>query len=509
MPPEIDDVKPKNEPLPLIDLFSFHQGPTAMNDKSNGTANKPADKGSIDIPDPYGFHQGLNALSKSLIRGVETSDSRGAKGTASAGASKDADKSNMPEDVECKNGVCRQLTRAELAAKRARLAEEKGTAKDKGSGTANPGEAKEKNSGAGAGEAKPRGAADNVKRSADTIHVMPNPFEFHQGADKKPAQPAPSQTTDKTPAKPDPSPTLPPFDFHQGDKTPVQPGPVEPPRPFTPPSDVKPIPVPPPEPRPDARDKTPAPTDISDPNILGGKSSVVAAYERRQGARHAGNGNNLPPIDAIPGPNDLTPPVPGPRPNDLTPPPPGPRPNDLTPPPPGPRPSDLTPVPRPEPAPWVPPKIDDKPAIKPVDHREELISKLEPKYETSDVATAVKMAKDLGLPLAVHIGAEWCGYCVQMERNTWPSVEGTADRKGSMQGKVVVLHVDIDHARNLRGENAKLAQEILRDRGGSVPLLRVFKVDEQGGLTKTAENHGAINSKSGLEQFLIKGGVKR
>lgn len=489
MPPEIDDSKPKSEPMPLIDLFSFHQGPTAMNDKNAGTNNSSANKGSIEMPDPYGFHQGLNSLAKTLNKGVDVSEQKSAQGSSTAAESKD----KLPEDVECKNGVCRQLTPAELAAKRAL----QGTDKGKGTSTVSPADAKESKPGASTGEAKPIGAADTAKRSSEITHLLPNPFDFHQG-DKTPVKPAP-QPADKTPAKPDPS--LPPFDFHQGDKTPGKPGPAEP-KPFTPPADVTPIPVPPPEPRPDAHDKVPAPTDISDVNILGGKSSVVAAYERRQGARHAGNGNNLPPIDAIPGPKDLTPPVPGPRPNDLTPPAPGPRPSDFAP----------TPGPRPDVAPWVPPKIDDKPPVKPVDFRpdrDDLISKLEPKYETTDVATAVKMAKGTGLPLAVHIGASWCGYCVQMEQNTWPSVEGTGNRKGSMQGKVVVLHVDVDHARNLRGDNAKLANEILRDRGGSVPLLRVFKVDEQGKLTKTAENHGAINSKSGLENFLIKGGVKR
>ena len=211
-----------------------------------------------------------------------------------------------------------------------------------------------------------------------------------------------------------------------------------------------------------------------------GKSSIVEAYERRQGARHAGNGT-LPSIDPVPLPGDFSPPshLPGPRP-------------------------DLPP--------WTPSHTDVDPNYRPVDvrpDRTELISKLEPKYETSNVAKAVKMAEATGLPLAVHIGASWCGYCVQMEQNTWPSVEGSPNQHGSLQGKVVVLHMDVDQARNLQGESKHFADEILKNRGQSVPLLRVFKVDSSGHLTKTAENHGALNSRSALESFLVKGGVRK
>jgi thiol-disulfide isomerase/thioredoxin len=310
-----------------------------------------------------------------------------------------------------------------------------------------------------------------------------------------------------------------PFDFHQGDRTPgTMPAPFIPQVDFRPSApEVKP-PVP--------GDLTPRPQDrtrdIPSPSIPGasGKSPIVEAYERRQGARHAGL-NPLPAIDPIPGPSDLVPPSPGPRP-DLIPPSPGPRPNDWTPPSPGPGPGpapDLPPWtppkpdlnPRPDVAPWTPPRPDVRPDLRPDvrPDRTDLISKLEPKYETSDIATAVKMARDTGLPLAVHIGASWCGYCVQMEQDTWPLVEGTNNRRGSMQGKVVVLHMDVDQARYLQGEGKQYANEVLKNRGGSVPLLRVFKVDQSGQFTKTAENHGAINSRSSLEAFLERGGVQR
>ena len=250
------------------------------------------------------------------------------------------------------------------------------------------------------------------------------------------------------------------------------------------------------------------------------RSPIVDAYSQKQGARHAGD-HTLPLIDATPGRRDFVPPparpdlppTVGPRPDQPLPvrpqvqPAPGTRPDipQWTPPRPG-------TYPPPDVAPWTQPKPQIDQQVKPVDFRPDradIIATIEPKYETNDIAKAVKLAKDAGLPLAVHIGASWCGYCVQMERNTWPSVEGTNNSRGSLQGKVVVLHLDVDQAQSLRGEKQQLANEILRDRGGSVPLLRVFKIDDSGRLKRTAEHTGAISNKAALENFLIGGGVKR
>lgn len=303
--------------------------------------------------------------------------------------------------------------------------------------------------------------ASAQKPASQSANSRPNPFSYHQGE-----KPGPKP---ETPAKPEDEP-----------------------KPFVPPADVKPLPQ--------TEKEAPKPTDQTSENKNAnkeGKSPIVEAYERKQGARIAGNGNTLPAIDAIPGPNDLTPPAPGPNPN--------PQPNDFKPP-------WQQDKPKPDLPPWVAPDTKPDQPVKPVDYRpdpSDLISKLEPKYETKDVATAVKMAQETGLPLAVHIGAEWCGYCVQMERNTWPAVEGDGKTKGSMQGKVVVLHLDVDDQKGLRGESAKQAGEITKNRGSSIPILRVFKVDVGGKLTMTAENRGAINSKTQLENFLIKGGAKR
>lgn len=464
MPPEIDDSKSKTEPLPLIDFYSFHQGAFSMSDKNtNGNA---ASKDSIELTDPYGYHQGLNSLARALGNlGDDAKRSSDEQKGQPKDSKAESPGSAKPDNVECINGVCRILSPAELAAKKAREGS-RGEAKEKGIlGDLQIAEIKIKPpSNESSAEPKEKAPAQNeIKVPGDLSHLLPNPFTFHQG--------------DKTLPRP------------------AEPGPVisrpGEPAPFVPPKDVTPLPVPPtpspelpPEVKPLPADRIP--TIEIDPQFPpgSGKSPIVEAYERKQGARHAGSGT-LPPIDAIPLPSDLTPPVPVPGPQ---------------------------PGPKPDIAPWAPPKVDDKPEIKPVDFRpnpSDLISKLEPKYETSDVATAVKMAKETGLPLAVHVGASWCGYCVQMEQNTWPAVEGTGNQKGSLQGKVVVLHMDVDHARNLQGEDARLANEILKNRGSSVPILRVFKVDQSGNFTKTAENRGAINSKSGLENFLIKGGVQR
>lgn len=303
------------------------------------------------------------------------------------------------------------------------------------------------------------------------LDSRPNPFDYHQKGDAKPALPLPS--VDIKPNTPDSS-----------DKKPIEP------KPFVPPTDVKPLPAP------DGTDG--AYTLPFQPD----KSPIVQLYERKQGARQAGSGGALPPIDAIPNPSDLIRPVqptPGP---DLRP-----SPSPEVKPSPGPEP---WPRPNPKPPDLIPKPLDD---IKPTDYRpdppSDLINKLEPKYETSDVGKAVRMAKELGVPLAVHIGASWCHYCVEMERKTWPSVEGSASKQGSLQGKMVVLHLDVDQQRSLRGEDARLASELTKNRGTSVPIIRVFKVDSQGAITKTNENRGAINSQSKLEEFLVKGGVRK
>ncbi len=265
------------------------------------------------------------------------------------------------------------------------------------------------------------------------------------------------------------------FDWHQkGDGTPGKP------EPFNKPGTDQ---TQPPKPQDKITDQPPA----NIPDSKSGKSSIVEAYERRQGARNAGSGY-LPPIDAIP--NDLRPPSPGTNP--------GPGPSDLRPPSPGP---DLPP--------WTPPKDNN---VKPTDFTpkpNDQIENIKPKYETDEIGEAVRLAKETGLPLAVHIGASWCHYCVEMERNTWPAVEGSNGRKGSMQGKVVVLHLDVDDAKSLRGEDARYASEILKNRGSSIPIIRMFSVDQSGSFSKTNENRGAINSRSQLESFLIRGGAKR
>ncbi|GAI28351.1 unnamed protein product, partial [marine sediment metagenome] len=92
--------------------------------------------------------------------------------------------------------------------------------------------------------------------------------------------------------------------------------------------------------------------------------------------------------------------------------------------------------------------------------------------------------------------------------NVWPKVEGTALAKGSLQGQFVSLHLDIDKVAELKGEDAKLAAQIMKNSSGSVPELRVFKPDAQTGeLKMTKQSVGAL-SQTQLEKFLKDGGVE-
>lgn len=302
------------------------------------------------------------------------------------------------------------------------------------------------------------------KLAPTTIRRRPSPFaspKDDNASVPKPAIPVLAPEIAPKPPEVTPKPVLPPE---------ITPKPVLPP-------EVRPNPVLPAEIAPKPSDKladNPVPLPAKEPS----KSAIVEAYERKQGARQAGAGA-MPAIDPIP--NDVTPPTP-------------------------------RPVPRPDIAPWTPPKPEIDPRVKPEDQRpdrDKLISRLEPKYETHDVAKAVQLAKDTGLPLAVHIGAPDCIWCVRMEENVWPGVEGTRNQKGSMQGKVVVLHINTYDVPKLQGESRSRADEITKDLGGGIPVLRVFKVDESGKITKTAQNDGAIMKKTDLENFLIEGGARR
>src|SRR5262245_46134755 len=121
MPPEIDDSKPKNEPPPLIDFFSFHQG-AAKNEKTS-PGNTGGQK-SIELTDPFSYHQGLSALSKALDGQLVK---RAGQEQDPAGVVRD----KLPDNVECVDGKCRLLSPEEVKAKKAKETS-KGEAKDRG-----------------------------------------------------------------------------------------------------------------------------------------------------------------------------------------------------------------------------------------------------------------------------------------------------------------------------------------------------------------------------------------
>lgn len=241
-----------------------------------------------------------------------------------------------------------------------------------------------------------------------------------------------------------------PFKFHQNDKTPAGP------------SDRPALPVPP-------KDQPAQPAQPGDrttdnpvpPNIPGspvGKSPIVEAYERRQGARIAGS-NPLPPIDAIP--DNLRPPNPG---GDLRPPQPNPgRPWDA------PKPSDVTP--------WVPPRRD--PDVKPADFR--------PADNTPDPSDArVKHVNNMDqfeqevlnskVPVIVDFYATWCGPCKQLA----PNLEQTAKDYG---GKVKVIKIDAERASEIASKYSI----------GSYPTMITFKggqqVERMSGYRSTGQLH--------------------
>ena len=128
------------------------------------------------------------------------------------------------------------------------------------------------------------------------------------------------------------------------------------------------------------------------------------------------------------------------------------------------------------------------------------------RYETENILDAVKAAQTQGLPLVVQIGASWCPHCQAMEK-LWPNIEGSATSTGSMQGKAVFLHLDVDKAKKLTGPNAGLAQMIQEGVRG-FPTFKVFSIDNKNMITVNAFAVGEM-SQSQLEAVIIKGGAKK
>lgn len=238
----------------------------------------------------------------------------------------------------------------------------------------------------------------------------------------------------------------------------------------------------------------------------GGTRTAVQSYEQKQGGRIAGS-NVAPPIDFAPRtlPSNTVPgTIPDSRPN----------PTDANY---RPKPQDsFTPIQPGENRPFTPPQetkngpmvIPDA-NVKPAEYRpdsKEQLDKLQTRFETDNAAEAIKTAKELGVPLAVHIGATWCGPCQAMDKTVWPVIEGPAGKAGSLKGKVVTLHLDVDQMRELTGDAARAANSV----GSGVskmPTIRVFSVDGNGKLTQQVQKTGGM-SLDVLTNLLQQGGVR-
>lgn len=131
---------------------------------------------------------------------------------------------------------------------------------------------------------------------------------------------------------------------------------------------------------------------------------------------------------------------------------------------------------------------------------------LEKRYDTADVATALRTSKELGLPLVVHIGSTNCGPCRSMESKVWPEVEGDAEKKGSMEGKMVALHLNVDDLGQLNAKDQTLANWLQSGVTG-YPTIRVFQHDGKN-WTRTASDSGYMR-KEKLEGLIISGSKKR
>ncbi|MBX9569200.1 MAG: thioredoxin family protein [Candidatus Obscuribacterales bacterium] len=134
-----------------------------------------------------------------------------------------------------------------------------------------------------------------------------------------------------------------------------------------------------------------------------------------------------------------------------------------------------------------------------------LTEKLPKRFKNDKITDAFVLSMQTGLPLVVQVGQHWCSHCQNMESNVWPAVEGTAQNKGSMEGKAVFLHLDYDKSRNLEGDDAWLAQKLRADVSG-FPTYRVYKIGDTGSVQKIAESGGSM-SKADLEKFLRSAGV--
>lgn len=126
--------------------------------------------------------------------------------------------------------------------------------------------------------------------------------------------------------------------------------------------------------------------------------------------------------------------------------------------------------------------------------------KVEGRFETADLEQAVQTSKDKNIPFVVQVGASWCHFCQNMEKNIWPQVEG----KDGLPEKAVILHLDYDESASFDGKAAELAGK-LKEGVKGFPTLKIFNPGMEG--QALVEHSGAL-SVDKLKDFLKSGGVK-
>lgn len=104
------------------------------------------------------------------------------------------------------------------------------------------------------------------------------------------------------------------------------------------------------------------------------------------------------------------------------------------------------------------------------------------KYATAEAAEAVRIAHESGLPLIIHVGANFCGPCRTMERDVWPSIEQ------EQKGQAVFLHVIAEEVE--AGAGGDLAAQI-GSMAGSYPTILIASASNTDGRLAIAEQERA------------------
>lgn len=130
---------------------------------------------------------------------------------------------------------------------------------------------------------------------------------------------------------------------------------------------------------------------------------------------------------------------------------------------------------------------------------------LKDRYDQSNVKDAVDAALKNGVPMVVHVGADWCGPCKTMEKTVWPGVEK------DFKGKAAFTHLDIDKVKDPAEKVAKEGKT-LTDGIQSVPTIKVVMPEKQkdGSIKfKTLEEHNRQMSTDEVRKMVQKWTTRR